>query len=64
MEKKLRQLFDFQKFAGDPSLQSVIDDVHSRYQTRELSMDEMEFVSAAGMPQLPGKKNNKPEQKG
>ena len=64
MEKKLRQLFDFQKFAAEPNLQSVIDDVHSRYATRELNMDEMEFVSAAGIPQLPTRKNNQPEQKG
>lgn len=64
MEKKLRQLFDFQKFAAEPNLQSVIDDVHSRYAARELNMDEMEFVSAAGVPQLPNRKNNKPEQKG
>ncbi len=34
MEKKLKQLFDFQKFAANPELQSVIDSVHSRYETR------------------------------
>lgn len=50
MEKKLKSLFDFQKFEGNPALQQVIDSVHSRYAVRELSVDEMEWVSAAGTP--------------
>lgn len=62
MDKKLRQLFDFQKFEAHPDLQSVIDDVHSRYESRELNMDEMEMVSAAGVLRMTGKKN-KPENK-
>ena len=49
MEGKLKTLFDFQKFEGNPALQQVIDSVHSRYAVRELSMDEMEWVSAAGL---------------
>ncbi|MER1992963.1 MAG: hypothetical protein ABS897_02955 [Eubacteriales bacterium] len=48
MENKLRKLFDFQKFEGNSSLQSVIDDVHARYAKKELSMDDMEWVNAAG----------------
>ena len=64
MEKKLKQLFDFQKFAGNQDLKSVIDSVHSRYQTTELNMDEMELVSAAVIPQLPGRKNGNTEKKG
>ena len=63
MEKKLRQLFDFQKFAAEPNLQSVIDDVHSRYATRELNMDEMDMIFAAGVPQLPDRKNPNAEKK-
>ena len=63
MEKKLKQLFDFQKFAANPELQSVIDSVHSRYETRELSMDEMDMVFAAGVPQLPDRKNPNTEKK-
>ena len=55
MEKKLRQLFDYQKFAGNRELQSVIDSVHAKYAKRELNFDEMEVVSAAGVPQLPNK---------
>ena len=64
MERTLKSLFDFQKFEGNSDLQRVIDSTHSRYAVRELNMDEMEFVSAAGVPQLPNRKNNKPEQKG
>ena len=60
MERTLKTLFDFQKYEGNPALQSVIDSVHSRYSSRELNLDEMEWVSAAGIPVLPdkdGKKN-------
>ena len=48
MENKLKLLFDYQKFARDRKLQSVIDAVRAR--PRELSLDETEFVSAAGSP--------------
>ena len=50
MEKTIRSLFDFQKYEGNPALQQVIDSVHARYAVRELSPDEMEWVSAAGTP--------------
>ena len=46
MEKKLTKLLDYQKFVGNPRLQSVIDSVR-RY-PRELSLDEAALVSAAG----------------
>ena len=60
MEGKLKALFDFQKYEGNPALQSVIDSVHSRYAVKELSMDEMEWVAAAGIPeQKPDEKNRK-----
>ena len=52
MENKLSALFDFQKFEGNKALQSVINSVHSRYSARELSLDEMEWVNAAGTPDL------------
>ncbi len=52
MENKLKALFDYQKFEGNAALQSVIDSVHARYAARELSLDEMEFVNAAG-PAVP-----------
>lgn len=58
MENKLKSLFDFQKFEGNPDLQQVIDSVHARHSVRELSLDEMEWVSAAGTPVLKnGKKD-------
>ena len=38
MEKKLKQLFDYQKFAGNRELQQVIDSVHARYAVRELDL--------------------------
>ena len=62
MEKKLRKLFDFQRYEGNASLQSVIDDVHSRYAKRELDMDDMEWVNAAGSSDSPEKKRMKLEE--
>ncbi len=59
MEKKLKNLFDFQKFEGNSDLQSVIDSVHSRYAVRELSMEEMEWVSAAGIPEIKNKQDDR-----
>lgn len=47
MEKKLTKLFDYQKFAGNPKLQVMIDSAHR--QTRELILDDAELVSAAGV---------------
>ena len=60
MERTLKSLFDFQKFEGNSDLQKVIDSTHSRYAVRELSLDEMEWVSAAGAPETnpaAGRKN-------
>ena len=60
MEGKLKSLFDYQKFEGNSALQSVIDSVHSRYAVKELSLDEMEWVAAAGIPETkPEDKENK-----
>ena len=59
MEKKLKNLFDFQKFEGNADLQSVIDSVHSRYTVRELNLEEMEWVSAAGIPEIRNKKDDR-----
>ena len=75
MERILRELFDMQRFEGDPVLQSVIDAVEARYADqmdqaeradwnadqayqrqyanyRELSMDDLDFVAAAGEPHV------------
>ena len=55
MERKLKELFDYQKFEGNTALQNVINSVHSRYQTRELSFEDMEQISAAGVTRWPWK---------
>ena len=58
MGEKLAALFDFQRFDGNPKLQRVIDDVHARYAARELDLDEIELVSAAGSTnRVPEKKD-------
>jgi hypothetical protein len=58
MEKKLKALFDLQKFEENRNLQQVIDSVHAKYAVRELSLDDMEFVAAAGIPELQNKQKN------
>ena len=50
MEHLLRGLFDFQKYESNVPLQSLIDSVHRRYSTRELSLENLEQVFAAGTP--------------
>ena len=58
MEKKLAKLFDYQKFAGNPRLQTVIDSVRKR--SRALSMEEAELVTAAYAPYVkPGTDDKK-----
>ena len=52
MEQSLKKLFDYQKFEGNSALQSVIDSVHSRYSVREMDLDELEYVNAAGIPNM------------
>ena len=53
MEKKLFRLFDYQKFERNVELQQMIDETHARCRTRALSLDEMEWVNAAGEPTPP-----------
>lgn len=62
MERVLSKLFDFQKFEENADLQREIDAVHDRYAVRELSMDEMEMLAAAGAPDMMNKqkKNGRP----
>ena len=59
MERTLKSVFDFQKFEGNSDLQKVIDSTHSRYAVRELSLDEMEWVAAAGIPEINNQKTGK-----
>ena len=58
MDNKLKQLFGYQRFAENKDLQQVIDSVHAKYATRELALDDMEMVNAAGMPELPDKRKD------
>ena len=50
MMNTLIGLFDFQGFENNPALRRVIDAVHDRYAVRMLTPDEMERLSAAGVP--------------
>lgn len=57
MEKTLRALMEYQRFEKNADLQRVIDSVHARYAmnrtragVRELTMDEMSMLAAAGTP--------------
>ena len=61
MSNVLKQLFDYQRFEGNQDLQKVIDSVHAKYAVRKLSMDDLEYVAAAGTPvnQDPQKKQEK-----
>ena len=52
MECLLRGLFDFQKFENNTALRNVIDSVHCRYNTRELSLENLDQIYAAGAPML------------
>lgn len=58
MEQKLKNLFDFQKFEKNSRLQKIIDDSINRYESFELSDDDLSFVNAAGTA-VPRKKNDK-----
>ena len=51
MERKLKALFDFQKYEQNADLQKIIDQVHARYNSRAqlLEDDDVEFVNAAGV---------------
>ena len=51
MEQTLTYLFDYQRFEGSRTLEEVIDEVHARYAFRELSLEDMEMIAAAGVPE-------------
>ena len=59
MENLLKGLFDFQKFEGNTALQRVIDSVHARYAVRELDLDDLEWVSAAGIVEKDPRKEDR-----
>ena len=47
MEKKLKAMFDYQKFARNPRLDAMLSEAEARYEC-SLSDDDLELVSAAG----------------
>ena len=59
MEKKLFRLFDYQKFEENPDLRQIIDSTHARCRVKALSLDDMEWVNAAGEPTPPVKAEDK-----
>ena len=51
MEKKLKQLFDYQRFENNPRLAAMLSRTHEKYDFSvggELSDDEVEELNAAG----------------
>ena len=62
MEKRLRRLFDYQKFEQNAELQGVVDAVHARYSSaRMLSDEEADQVNAAGSPEMAFLRNKDPQ---
>lgn len=49
MDKKLKTLFDYQKFEKNKKLEHLIIETENRY-SKELTDDEISIVSAAGEP--------------
>lgn len=47
----LKDLFDYQKFAGNSRLEAMIRDTESRYGSK-LDIDDLEFINAAGSPEM------------
>ena len=47
MEKKLKKLFDYQRFEKNQRLEELIRETESRY-AKELSEEDLSLVSAAG----------------
>ena len=51
MENKIKNMFEYQRFSGNSKLASLIADTEARFDAA-ISDDDLEFVSAAGMPEL------------
>ena len=59
MESRLFRLFDYQRFEENEELRRVIDSTHARCRTKALSLDDLEWVNAAGRPETPLKDKEK-----
>ena len=55
MEKALKRLFDYQRFADNKRRADMIADTESRYNAVPLSDDMLELVSAAGEADIQGR---------
>ena len=51
-EKKLTNLFDYQRFTKNKELQRLINDVNSRYETGAVLLNESDLSFVAGGRQL------------
>ena len=58
MEKKLKSLFDFQKFEGNSELAAMIADTEARYK-KQLDEADLLMVNAAGSPEMSRSKEDK-----
>lgn len=58
MENKLELLFDYQRFEASPRLAKLIAQTEARSSRRQLSDEELEFLSAAGTWAPVGKDDN------
>lgn len=61
MEKKLKSMFEFQRFAGNDRLSKLIAETENRYSAQELNDDDLWMVNAAGTPEgfIPEEKKKK-----
>lgn len=48
MSRHIQDLFDYQQFSGNSKLNDVLKGTESRYEIEELSLDDLEMISAAG----------------
>ena len=55
MEKTLKRLFDYQRFANNKRIADMIADTESRYNNALLPDDMLELVSAAGEADIQGR---------
>ena len=49
LENKLKSIFEYQRFEKNAHLERLIQESMERYESTELSDDDLEFVNAAGV---------------
>jgi len=55
MERRLKNLFDYQRFENNPRLARLIDETEQRYVITAIDDEDLELVSAAGVTDNPSK---------